>query len=98
MEIKDFKKKTWRELVSVCKDKHVLFALSEKNELVDAAKLREQNGVTASACYVCAVLMAEKSAMMAIDAAAFHFMALAKKHRMPSELHERIRILEEQIC
>jgi hypothetical protein len=98
MEIKDLEKKTWKQLVSICKNESVLLALSREDELVDAVKLRYEQSPVAAACYISAVLMAKRSALMAIDAAAVHFKALADKHKMPTELHERIRIMEEQIC
>ena len=88
MTIDDFNGKTWKHILGVCR-KPILLAVSREDELVEAAKLTEDCGPKAGACYIVAVLMARHNPMMAINAATHYYKRLAKTHGI-DELHDAV--------
>jgi len=88
MTIDDFNGKTWKHILGVCR-KPILLAVSREDELVEAAKLTEDCGPKAGACYIVAVLMARHNPMMAINAATHYYGKLAKTHGI-DELYDAV--------
>jgi hypothetical protein len=92
MNVDDLKGKTWKHILGVC-GKPVLLAVSQEDEMVEAAKLIEDCGPKAGACYIVAVLMARHNPMMAINAATHHYKRLAKTHGI-DELRDAVHEME----
>jgi len=80
MNLDDLNGKTWKHILGVC-GKPILLAVSPEDELVEAAKLTEDSGPKAGACYLVAVLMARHNPMMAINAAT-HYVEVSERAHM----------------